>query len=1094
MIYEQIEGLQQQRQLERQQEEAVGKISSEELLFQAGAGAAIGAAFGGVPGALVGGLFGALSYLGGAAAAKAAHGLGASPETAKVIRRAVEIGLGFVEPTVAISSEARGLLGVGREAIEGIVKKAPESLKLGMKAITLASTTYYIVEPYYEDENGSLAPVGLAALSGLGWLVAHEYPEIGRFIEYAVRATLSEKWPEKVPAVLMSEEMRLGPVRAPKLSLSSTRRTALGTPKLVVHAVDPFKGASGEIREKLGPIMDILSEAAIELKAQGIEPFTGESIRLGRFVSETNPEALEPEQLLERVANLAFNGDREKAKDFLSTVLKVHSAELLKTSIFQELGGTAESYLRMLNENRMAFVHRFGVKIEREAIRGEPRLMQRIEQRAWDIIQSELESGARKRLPEKLPKTYLRKAAREVEEEIRTQIYSDIQQKGLQATLEKWSQELPQVEAFARGRQIAGRGLSEQIGLRAYGTTLPRGKKASAELEKELTAATGFRKKEDIPLGTTVQDKEGRTWHWIKLREDQKPGWYTELPEGPQGEVITFTDIAASVFKTMREDGKTMRKLVFYDWVRNAAEPMGLISDTPKIGFVKLGEELERQGPLVFKKFGTLTDKWVHPDVERALRAFAAMEDYVPKFKTLATLNRIWKYGYLALNLKSYVNAFLGNMVLSFVNDIDPASVLYRGIRAYIGREDERLLALARRLGVLRKEIDIERELIQQMRATEEKLARARTWDWKPSKMKSLLEATEDFVSGKLIRLYSHIDDLFRTGAFLHLVDQGMAAEEAAQLAKHAYGYFEDMPVLVRSLRDTVVPFISFQFRIFPQLLRSFIDHPLRYAAIALFVEGLQRAAFKEMYGDAWDEGIDLEQLVNQEYMKPRPAGLLADFVRVPKMGDLPGGYMYIGFLPWNIPLSIPQLNTEVGGLTGILPLMLVQNPVIRFISGLTFHIDPATGRDVYKMAGPGRPGASAIQYALRTLAPSPGINHWLGQLFAKEGWLDPIISWFNYYGTYPDGQPVGTVHMLWNTIMPSILRYDPDYNTEMALYRLRAVEEEARRQLRKAVRRGAPEAVLTERLEDLERFYEENWQQKMKILESYTKAVGGKE
>ena len=1003
----------------------------EDVAQSAVTGGLIGLATGGLPGAVVGTLGGALAPIAGTFAAKAAYGLTESKGVAEGIRLATEFLVGLATPAKPAFS---------KELAE-VIRRIPQSIKLGTKVAATALATGYIAEPYLEDD-GELA--GVAALAGASVLALPKLRPLGTWLEYTARSIVSQisqgrygagvvieegvELPAKVvtgmlgglaagsAAFMASDEDSLserlgaaaaaavgGAVLGAKLPKVRTVRIPKLTPDLQVKAVDLFKPGLQASERVIAPLAVDLERAIGVLRKHGIEPGTQLSQRIGQALWQ---EFKDGEELRSRL--LEAGVPKEALDEVAEAVLDAHKAFQKIGQALVELGGAGEHYIKQLGSEHRVFQHVFAVGKQADTVLDE--LLKRLA------------------LKHREPVTGIARVSATFERGIRV--------------------------PFARFHKRA----VEQLG-------------------------------REPKLGDSITVK-GVRWTLVKTREDKNPVWWAETRPNQR---TLFLDIAASFYKGVAEDLRLVRQLAFYDWIAKAARERGLISPEPKTGFVKMPDR-NPGAPRVVKPWGALTGQYVHPDLYRAIVAFTEMERYEPKLGVMAKVNRYWKSFFLSLNWKSYVNAILGNIMLAFANGFDPFEVLYYGLKELGRGPKSSLYREAREWGILKSAFRWEREAVRDARELQKLLEEA----WIVGKVKprnGRFGRITDFILNELPeKTYGRIDEVFRLGMFAMLRERGVGVSEAAQTALQAFGYYGDMPVLVRHLRDTIVPFVSFQFRIFPQLVRTFVQYPERYATMLAFIEGLQRYAFIEAYGPNWREGKRYEELVAASYLNPNIAGLLTDYIRVPSMriGSevIPGGYMYIGFVPWNLPISVPQATAEAG-LLGALPIVLIQNPIIRFVSGLFYQVDPATGRKVLEMAGVNRPLASVVQWAMRSLAPSPPLmSHYIGELLAKEGWLDPVVAWFNWYGTYPDGTPVVSAHMLWNALAPSILKFDPEFNLQMSLYRLQAVENEYRRRLAKAIYRGASLPVILERWEDYERAVEENWAKALNIIEAY-KATG---
>lgn len=630
----------------------------------------------------------------------------------------------------------------------------------------------------------------------------------------------------------------------------------------------------------------------------------------------------------------------------------------------------------------------------------------------------------------------------------------------------------------------------------SFQTTFIRGLVKSHN--KQFEQILGRKPKE----GDVIRDKDGKTWTYVRLRDDLEPVWFRDwdleeiLEAGKIGKnkTIRFLDITASVYAQVSQDLKLIRQLQFFDWMRQVGEQTGRVSDRPIEGWIQLKQD---NADRVIKTWGSLTGKWVSPDLYRHLRAFRELQSYRPPSAKLAWLNRVWKSSFLSLNFKSYIYAFLGNLILTEVNGFNSAEVLQKYFGS-LGKNDG-IYREAIRHGILSKTFQIESGFADEAREIERLL---KLESGRPKYLDRVTKVVDgiDMISRFLItKGYGRVDEMFRYGLYRSLREQGVPEMEASRIALLAYGYYGDMPIIVRNLRDTIMPFISFQVRIFPQLLKAFLNYPERYAVVFALTEALQRYGLMQMYGENWLDGESYEDLVRPVYLDRRPAGILADFVRVPRLEDeegnviLPAGYMYSGFLPWNIPLSLPQVSNGLGydrTMASYLSTILIQNPILRFVSGVMMGIDPQSGREILKSVGD-NPTASLLQYAFQTLVPSQSLIKYPMNLFAKEGWFDPVVSWFNYFGTYPDGTPVGNAHMIWNAVAPTVIKFDPDFSLEVSLKRLEALERGAVKEFRYLGYRNAPDVILESNFEKLIQFYDDVYKKKSELLDAYLKALG---
>jgi len=594
---------------------------------------------------------------------------------------------------------------------------------------------------------------------------------------------------------------------------------------------------------------------------------------------------------------------------------------------------------------------------------------------------------------------------------------------------------------------------------------------------------------------------QGVRFLYTPLKEGKKPVWWAETVKPESEDVIL--DLSASLYVQLSQDLRLLKEFHFLKYLDELGRLTGkVISDPARgkaLGYVKLGDRV--QSSPVLKKWGPLTGKWVSPDLRRVIEAYMAMDRYLPpKFpvigRGLAWLNRGWKNLRLGLALKSWENAFFGNLLISFAQGKNPLDVLSHAVVGLVAKDkaSKAFRLEAQKFGLLKTGIayeTLDEEMLELRKILSSDVGKLEAMGWK-------VYAFTQSVIQRGIKGFSfgNIDALFKFGFYRMLRLEGVSAEEAAKKAAFAFGYYGDMPVIARSLRDTVMPFISFQMRVIPQVFSALYRNPVRLATVALMFEGIQRTAFRELYGEKWKEGMELESmdLVKYAFMDFRPGAFISDFIRTPTLVfqlenqevEIPGGYMYAGWIPWNIPLSIPHVSPVPGKdpATVWLATSVIQNPILRFATGLLTHVDPAVGRKIggYERLKP----PSVLDLAIRTLSPVGSAWSSFLQLNAKEGWFDPIIGWSNYFGTYPNGEPVGRAHMIWNALAPTVMKFDPQWNTEFALRRLEALERGWLRDYRRAMKRASSGVVLEENWHALEEKVEELYKLKADLVERY--------
>jgi len=997
------------------------------------AGALAGGGFGAIPGAVLGGVGGFISYVGAYFVGLGAEAITKNPELSLSARRLAEIAL----PSSYLGKFLR--LARAGKYLGKLEKSEP--------IIPAEPLTRLVARIPDELKLGfKAATFGLATGYVLEPYLMRD-PEAGEGRPLGVAALAASAWILSKPLAPLGLWAKYSTQQV--LSLMTPKAGAgvlildpikvgerLRLPKLTfsfdkgleVRAIEPFKEGLFYSAEQIAELEYKLTSIASVLSKHGIKVGSPISRRLSEALFDPSEEI----ELSQRIKEaLKAEGFSDSAIAELSSAIEEwQSVNLAIASQLSEIGGASRTYLETLGGSKRFFQH---------------------------ILVKQKEKGA----------------------SLEDLVAGAFEQEALTG--------LPSVASIRK------RGLFFSSGS-AKGT--------------ELTNLFRLREGRDPVVGDYFIDDQGRRWIFTNLKKGKKPGWWTETAS-PDNEKLIF-DLAASLYVQLSQDLRLLRRLHIYNYLAELGNLTGHVVSDPRrgkaLGFTKLAEArpgAKGYSPVV-KSFGRLTGKWVSPDIKRMVQAYLEMENYRPPKlpligRSLAIMNRVWKNFRLGLSIKSWQNAFIGNFFLSYAHGHDPAEILMHAVGGFIAKDraSKALLEEAKRLGLFKGTFAWEANVPQEVQEVI-KLVKG-----EPSGIRRQLTAFANFSTHVITKGFGRIDEIFRFGLYRKLRFEGVPPQEAYRKALYAYGYYEDLPVVVRQLRDTIMPFISFQFRVLPQVFKAFYNNPERLGIALIFAEGVQRLAFQDLYGEKWREGMwfEMHDLVKAQYLDFRPGAFLADFIRVPElrfefMGEefvIPSGYMYSGFIPWNIPLSVPHVSPIPGTqpINSWLATVFIQNPILRFVSGLVFHVDPATGRNLATQLGTGgfwTQFRSISLAAWNSLSPFASQTRYLGELLGREGW-DPIVAWFNYYGTYPNGEPVGTAHMIWNALAPTVMKFDPHFNVEMALKRLEAAERGYIAEYNRAFRRAADKKTLETDWERLEFNIEEIYRMRADLLERYFEA-----
>ena len=587
---------------------------------------------------------------------------------------------------------------------------------------------------------------------------------------------------------------------------------------------------------------------------------------------------------------------------------------------------------------------------------------------------------------------------------------------------------------------------------------------------------------EEIGVGSTAELTPGEQYsfrghEWSFVRKGKKEYFLRPYTEEEYAEItkesiakgtaapgtVVQPDIVAGAIKIASERGNLYKRAWIVNKLERVLSKNNLLGEKPSSVLSVKIPDVKLKDSWGVKAFGRMNGMYTTPDVARALENINALLSYKPGnfaenilgdfTSRWASMTNLFKKYFLGANWRSYLTQGLGDIALCLVNGVNPGTVVSKGLRALSDKEFR--LAFERLGG---ESIGVEHDVIVKgFKYVNGKLVPR-------SKIESAFAAL-DMLGDKLIGYFGFTDKVFRAGLVKMYMEEGMTMHSALTKASDVIPTYELIPSGIKTLRDTIFPFISFSYVTLPKIVKAVLTKPHAFLSLLALAEGVQVAAFRELYGDRWREGRRFEKLVNEHYMQPMPGAFLADYIRIPRMGRIPGGYMSVSWLPWNLPVSVPAV-TEATRPTFWGAVFFLQHPVLKTVFGLAMNLDPATGRTVYDLAGPGRTWASVAQWGMRNLLPTlPGTGKYALNMFAKEGWFRPLTAWFNVFGVDYAGKPYELEHLVWNQIAPTIKEFDPSYKARVELIRIQQAIEEHKRGLYKMLYRGASPDVMQERL-----------------------------
>lgn len=457
----------------------------------------------------------------------------------------------------------------------------------------------------------------------------------------------------------------------------------------------------------------------------------------------------------------------------------------------------------------------------------------------------------------------------------------------------------------------------------------------------------------------------------------------------------------------------------------------------PQDGYIKVPDaEIADTGGV--KRYGSLSGLYLREDVFDAIQPHVEIQEGMAAiFKKALSY---WKEGKTALNPVSHMNNVAGNVIMAHL-----AGVNMWDAKSYLAllddiRNEADWIETARHAGLyegLFTQEEIAEMLPPQLRQYH---------DLMKSKLSQGVDTVFNiaFTYGlrkHLRTAYENEDKFFRLLIYKNALDRGLSPEEAVQYTHRFIPTYDDLPSGARAIRDKVVPFFAWTYKVMPTILVSAARYPWRMAAPAVAISMLN--AFSYLLsaidsGDDDDDWVDLikkgnklaesEEKLLPEYMRGTGAFGNPKFVRL-WTDNTTGLPVY-----WNVSNFIPggqmfDTDNQRGGMPWP-EILAPSHPVINSFSSLFLNVDSFTGQKVVKESDTSWEAAEKRASQLwRQLAPALAVKGYHFDRIMNAAANATGQEIFGYTGIGRNGQAVTPFNAFLNTM--GIKVRDVDFNQE---------------------------------------------------------------
>lgn len=384
------------------------------------------------------------------------------------------------------------------------------------------------------------------------------------------------------------------------------------------------------------------------------------------------------------------------------------------------------------------------------------------------------------------------------------------------------------------------------------------------------------------------------------------------------------------------------------------------------------------------KQYGTLAGKYIHEDVFNDITRMYKINTQPKEMQTVVKnfdkMQRVWKLSKTAWNPAVHLNNTVSNFVLLDFSDTSIEMLVKSASEFKKGNKSE-LLQLGKKYGIFDVDV-ISRELTETRTELGSEvmkgLGKIADVDKVPDMVNysnniwKRLSRLKKATLGKMEDAYQFEDQVFRLAVFMDRIDKGVDVNKAAMEAKKWFINYDINAPAINALKRTVVPFISYTYRVIPLLAEAAILRPHKLAKWAAIGYGLNEVGKHFGGGNEELERVTMrEELSKKLYSIPfAPPRMIklgwrseagdAQYIDVQRF--IPGGDIFEqregeGFKIPGLPAPL-----QPGGLLVDMPLLFGTQR------------NPFTGQDIEGL-GIGKDKSALFSAVLENLTPNiPGL------------------------------------------------------------------------------------------------------------------------
>ncbi len=510
----------------------------------------------------------------------------------------------------------------------------------------------------------------------------------------------------------------------------------------------------------------------------------------------------------------------------------------------------------------------------------------------------------------------------------------------------------------------------------------------------EIIKKTSFEKPNSVWQNEKWEVLEELKGGKVKVRRD-----YTKAERQQMGEIEDASYAIAETGRLLANDIATAK------FFREISENKNYVVD--KAEYDSLLPELQAKFVLLSddvikgtkkKRFGELAGKYVDQDVARDIKHiynYSILQEKGGLYEMASNAGRVanqfqdfWKKTKTAWNIATHVGNSTSNVMLLDFADTE-FKYLLRAIKEM--RSKSALNRQAEIDGIFDADL-ISKEFKDSMSEIERALAKYDPENQAVGiyeKTKALAKLAKKYSIDKMERAYQLEDQVFRMAVYMDRLDKGFSQADAALEARKWFIDYDINAPLIKALKRTFVPFVSYTYRVIPLLAEAATLRPHKFAKWAVIGHGLNQG-FSYM-----TDGTDTQEKLDRLTMRPEQnkrlfgsTPIIGDYmpyttIRIP-VNDKDGNALYWDYARWVPGGDIFEQRESKVQVPGVPSPLQPGGLWWDALSNFVFKVDPFTGQDLADLGVDEDEYGEIAAHFLKRLPPN---IHLIDGTFANTKW-----------------------------------------------------------------------------------------------------------